>query len=545
MWQWRFAVHQGQPTAGADDAPTQQRFLDWYVNMPERDYGGACWMVPYRTYNCFGESVQGPRYYESWAAAGEWPKRRYSPIVGGVCGELSKFGSACGNAHGLPSCTAGQPGHCAYTRRLADGRWEIDYSVTYPTSMHVRFWDNAAWPYVQAYEGTFEGDRERRLGADRMIELAHLAEDRHAPAKEVESFFRQACRSWPRHYNAWRSYGDWVERSGASLETMRIWVRGCARGMRTGRQPLWDFLTPYFARVAKEKGADALADAIVEFAPLLRQDDAKLQEEADFKAELSKWTEPIAADAGLVAKTLKAMLLAQYGTRDYFSQTLGWGGDAMMSSDSGTKSFFAVLEEVVAEKSAGGRKARLDFAPLILGASKAGNMTAFRQLAQLQDRMEPAAQSGKSYPVSDFGATLLSSGGMLCTSTTCRWDSPARYARCIDSSPCAGNGFHTDKEKSPWAVVVLPGPADVCGVVIENSAAAQNRARQVPIEVQVSEDGAEWTTVFRDDEVRASYRVDLRRSTHRALQVRVRRTPDDREEFFHLGKILVYGRKLY
>ena len=545
VWQWRFAVHQGQPTAGADYAPAQQRHLDRYVNMPMREYGGACWMVPYRTFNCFGESVQGPLYYESWEAAGEWPKRRYSPIIGGVCGELSKFGSACGNAHGLPSCTAGQPGHCAYTRRTADGIWEINYAVTYPTRMHVKFWDNAIWPYVQAYEGTFEGDRERRLNADRMVELARLAEKRNEKGKSVEAFYRQACRSWPRHYNAWHAYGDWVARSGASLDTMRIWVRGCARGMRTGRQPLWDFLSPYFARVSKEKGPGALAAAIAEFAPLLRQDGVKLAEEADFKAELTKWTEPIAGDTSLVSSVLKAVLLAQYDTRDYFSQTLGWGADMLMSNDAGTKAFMGTLEQVVAEKSSGAAKARLDFAPLILGASKAGNMTAFRQLAQLQDRLDPVPRSGRSYPASDFGAPLLSSEGMLRTSSTSQWDKPARYARCIDSSPCQENGFHTDKEGSPWAVVVLPGPADVCGVVVENNSAPPNRSRQVPLEVQVSEDGETWRGVFRDDDARATYRVDLRKSPCRARQVRVCRTPGAAENFFHLGKILVYGRKLY
>ena len=544
VWQWRFAVHQGQPTASVDDAPTQQRFLSNYVNMPMRDYGGACWMVPYRTYNCFGESVQGPLYYESWAAAGEWPKRRYSPTVGGVCGELSKFGSACGNAHGLPSCTAGQPAHCAYTRRLADGKWEIDYSVTYPTTMHVKFWDNAIWPYVQAYEGTFEGDRERRLDADRMILLARLAEARGEQAKSVEAFYRQACRSWPRHYNAWHAYGEWVRRSSASLDTMRIWVRGCARGMRTGRQPLWDFLTPYFARVADERGAAALADALVEFAPLLRQEDAVLQEEADFKAQLAVWTKPFDGDMQLVMKVLRATLLAQYGTRDYFSQALGWGGDSMMSGEDGTRAFFGVLEGVMAEMSSGKTKAKLDFAPLILGASKSGNMTAFRQLAQLQDRMEPVPRSGKSYPSTDFGAALLSSDGMLRTSSTCRWDRPSRYARCIDSSPFDGNGFHTDKEKSPWAVVVLAGPADVCGVVVENNASGY-AARQTPIEVQLSEDGESWQTVFRDAEAKRTYRADLRRTPRRALMVRVCRTPGEKDEVFHLGKILVYGRKLY
>ena len=545
VWQWRFAVHQGQPTASVDDAPAQQRFLSSYVNMPQRDYGGACWMVPYRTYNCFGESVQGPRYYESWEAAGEWPKRRYSPIVGGVCGELSKFGSACGNAHGLPSCTAGQPAHCAYTRRLADGTWEIDYSVAHPTRMHVSFWDNPIWTYVQALEGTFEGDREKRLNADRMIELAKLAERRGAPAKEVELFYRHACRSWPRHYNAWRSYGEWVGRSGASLDTMKVWVRGCARGMRTGRQPLWDLLAPYFERVAAERGKQALADALVEFAPLLRQGDEKLQEEADFKEALKAWAAPIGGDASLAASVLKATLLAQYGTRDYFSQALGWGGDAMLSGQDGMSAFFKVLDEVVAEKSSVGTKAKLDFAPLILGASTAGNMDAFRQFAQLQDKMEPVQRGGKTYPASDFGGTLVSADGMLMTSSTSNWDRPARYARCIDASPCDANAFHTAKEKSPWAVVVLPGPAAVCGVVVENNSAGPNRARQVPMEIQVSEDGDAWTTVFRDEEPRATYRADLRAQSPRARKVRVCRSAGAKEEFFHLGKILVYGRKLY
>ena len=545
VWQWRFAVHQGQPTASVDDAPRQQRFLSEYMNTPQHDYGGACWTVPYRAYNCFGESVQGPLYYESWAAAGEWPKRRYSPIVGGVCGELSKFGSACANAHGLPSCTAGQPGHCAYTRRLADGKWEIDYSVNFPTSMHVVFWESHNWSYVQALEGTFEGDREKRLNADRMVELALLAEERGEQAKTVEQFYRQACRSWHTHYNAWHAYGEWVGNSGASLDTMRAWVRGCARGMKTGRQPLWDFLAPYFARMAKERGKQALADALVEFAPLLRQDDVKLQEEADFKAALKTWSAPIADDRNLTMQVLKAMLGAQYGTRDYFTQTLGWGGDLMMSDEDGTAAFFKTLNQLVAEKSSSGVKASLDFGPLLLGASRAGNMVSFRQLAQLQKKIDPVPRSADSYPVKDFAGAVLLSDGMLMTSSTSVWDAPARYARCMDDSPKAGNAFHTDKETSPWAIVELPGPVDVCGVVVENNVEGGHGPRQTPLEVQVSEDGESWQTLFCEEESRETYRVDLGKKPRRARQVRVRRSPAAKDEVFHLCKILVYGRKLY
>ena len=544
VWQWRFAVHQGHRTAGADNMAAQQRHIDKFVNLPMREYGGTCWMICYRLANCFGDSVHGPLYYKPWAVAGEWPKRKYSQLVGGVCGELSKFGSATANAHGLPSTTVGQPGHCAYSRRLLDGRWEVNYTVTGHSQMHMCFWNAHPWQYSVAIEKTFMGEREKRLDADRFVELALVAEKGRAKPSDIEAYYRAACASWRTHYGAWKAYGDWVSRTDASIKTMRTWVRGCARGMKTGRQPLWDLLTPYYARLFKEKGKKALAEDLVAFAPLLRQSDESIVEEADLKETLAEWAKPLDKDAELLSAVLKAMLLAQYGTKDYFSQVLGWGSDTMIGED-GLASFFKVLDEVVAEKSAGGSKAKLDFAPLILSASKAGNLAAFRQLAQLQDKLEPVPRSNKSYPTSDFGGTLLSSDGMLMTSSTCNWDHPSRYARCIDATPLGENGFHTDKEKSPWAVVVLPGPSEIRAVKVENNAGGSNRSRQVPIEIQLSEDGEVWETVLRDGETRETYVADIHTSPRRASQVRVRRLPEDREDFFHLGKILVYGKKLY
>ena len=315
--------------------------------------------------------------------------------------------------------------------------------------------------------------------------------------------------------------------------------------MKTGRQPLWDFLTPYFARVAKEKGAKALADELVAFAPLLRQSEERLQEESDFKVVLKDWTRPLGKDKSLLAPVLKATLAAQYGTRDYFSQTLGWGGDTLMGDGENSELFVRTLNEMVAERSKSGQKTELDFNPLILGASKAGNLDVFRQLASLQARLEPQKKTGQSYPASDFGTPLLSGDGLLKTSSTSSWDSPKNYARCIDGSPCTGNAFHTDREKSPWAAVTLPGPAEIYGVVVENRCAAQNQRRQVPLEVQVSDDAENWRTVHTDGEVRGTYRVDLRARAPRARHVRVRRTPEAKNEFFHLSKILVYGRRLY
>ena len=544
-WLWRFAVNHGRASSGTDNMAAQQRHLDKFVNLPCREYGGTCWMVQYRLKNSFGDSVHGPLYYKPWATAGEWPKRKYTQIVGGVCGELSKFGSATANAHGLPSTTVGQPGHCAYTRRLPDGKWEVNYSVTGHSQMHMCFWNRHPWQYVASIEKTYAGDRETRLSCERLITLAAFAEEAREKPSVVESFHQWACRRSREHYGAWKSYGDWVGRSNASLATARVWVRGCARGMKTGRQPLWDFLTPYFARVAKEKGAKALAEDLVAFAPLLRQPEERLQEEANFKDALKEWTRPLGTNRSLLAPVLQAMLSAQYGTRDYFSQALGWGGDTLMGDGENSELFVRALKEMVAERSQTGQKTELDFNPLILSASKAGNLDAFRQLASLQERLEPQKKNGPRYPASDFDASLLSGDGLLRTSSTCGWDRPKGYARGIDGSPCDGNAFHTDREKSPWAAVMLPGPAEICGVVIENRCAAQNQGRQLPLEVQVSEDGENWRTVYTDSGIRGTYRVDLRARAPRARYVRVRRTPEAKNEFFHLSKILVYGRKLY
>ena len=315
--------------------------------------------------------------------------------------------------------------------------------------------------------------------------------------------------------------------------------------MKTGRQPLWDFLTPYFARVMKEKGREALANELVAFAPSLRQSEEQIQEEADFKKMLEEWAKPLGSDVALVVPVLKSMLLAQYGTKNYFTQVLGWGGDVMMGDKGLSAVYIKTLGEVVAEKTKDGTGSALDFNPLMLGASKSDNLEAFRQIAMLQDKLEPYKGNGKPYPAVDFGGQLVSAEGLLKTSTTSGWDKPKNYARCIDATPCGENGFHTAKEKTPWAVVMLPGPVSVCGVVAENKAGWQNRHRQAPLELQVSEDGSEWTTVYREDQVRDTYRIDLRLTAPRARYVRIRRVPDAKDEVYHLNKLLVYGRKLY
>jgi hypothetical protein len=135
---------------------------------------------------------------------------------------------------------------------------------------------------------------------------------------------------------------------------------------------------------------------------------------------------------------------------------------------------------------------------------------------------------------------------MLRTSSTSRWNVPGNYAFALDETPLAGNAFQTGRESAPWAQAVLAGPCRIRGIRVVNAASdAARRSRQVPIEVQVSADGKEWTTVLSDPVCRTEYRVDPGAAGARASYVRVRRAPGVRNDVFHLTKILVYGDKLY
>lgn len=113
-------------------------------NLPPRRYYGACWYVPYRTYNFFGDSIQGTEYFKPWN--GKYNIREASRIVGGVCGALSYYGSIAAKAHGLPSTPGGQPQHCAYSLFLPGTKtWGIGNNVWPYTGTHFNLW---SWEFA-------------------------------------------------------------------------------------------------------------------------------------------------------------------------------------------------------------------------------------------------------------------------------------------------------------------------------------------------------------------------------------------------------------
>ncbi len=565
VWRWRYAVWQLHGSDATDDQPNQQRFLDAFANLPAARADEMLGAVPYRMFNCFGRSVHSPHYYEPWVRAGEWPKRTYSYLVGGVCGELSTFASCCANAHGVPSAPVGQPGHCAFARRLPDGTWRIGNFISPPTGF-PGFWPNARhWTYTIAAEATFEGEREARLDADRWLELARLAARRGAPAAKVMRLYRHACNAWPGHYTAWRAYGDWIMRANRPLEEHRTYARAAINALNGWRHPLWDLLTPYFDRVARESGPDALAEALESFVPLLRQPDETLQDDGDISLVVARWAKPLVGRAELMERAVGSVVAAQYGTKTYFAQVLGWCAPFIFADEARAARFLKTLPKLAAtfakemrgkiggaQAVAAAKNGRPDLGTFILAAENGGNVAAFRQFAAMQEKIGRPVQ-GPRFKERDFGGELVSAEGMLTISKTCPADTPALHPRALDASPVQDVTFTTQQWAEPWAMVTLAGPCSLRGIaVILRSPDEARRKRQLPLAVEVSENGVAWRTVLEDARLRDQYRVEFSLAkAPRARYVRVRRsrseTEDGREqkESFSLSKILVYGKKLY
>ncbi len=114
--------------------------------VPPRMYDGVCWHASYRTYNFFGDSVQGSSYYTSWDHA--YVRHENSREVGAVCGGLSYYGSAAAKAHGVPSTPAGQPAHCAYSLwSEREKRWRFAYYINPYSGAHFRIWGDRYYAY--------------------------------------------------------------------------------------------------------------------------------------------------------------------------------------------------------------------------------------------------------------------------------------------------------------------------------------------------------------------------------------------------------------
>lgn len=521
--QWREVMTFGQ------NAPLSVENLRWihdFATLPAMRYAGVFNVCHYRLDNCFGDTVHGPMYYRPWEHRWNTQELRYR--VGGVCGALSKFGSHCAAAHGIRAFTAGQPGHCAYMIwNLNDNRWDLGNSVTSHTGSHFGLGEQYC---LAANE-----EQDRYYTNPKRMTAEYL----RWQGKREESMRALSGN--------WQAAKEWLDELRARNAPKADWDKFAAVLRETFKDSPYQGWALYFQYIdalsSRQDRLAAVRDGFLAF----RENPAKSVEPLYVDEKI---LDPIVSKLSLsnddIWKLFPYMLKGQEKTQSYFRQIINWGAGKLMTDAESTKKFLTVVG-----KAAAATGTELDFGGMALKASQNEDMTMWRQVYSLMDKISPQKRgkpTGKKWPMSQYGGELLSKDGMLKTSTTSNFEAPVGYRDALEAEDRAaakgGSAFHTAQETSPWGMVVLPGISEIAGVTVVNSGGGQNGGRQAPLRIWLSEDGKDFKQVYASNDAQAEWECKLN-SPMKAKYVKVGREPDQRNEFFHLSKILVYGKKLY
>ena len=518
--QWREVLSFGQNAA----LPVEDlRWIHDFANVDGPRYYGVCWSCAYRLFNCFGASVHGWMYYAPWAHRWKTQELRYR--VGGVCGALSKFGSHCAASHGIRSYTAGQPGHCAYMLwDYSKDRWGIAYAVTGHTGPHFSL---GAQGFAAAEDSERYFRHPRRMDAERL---------------RWKGDFAKSIRAVPGNFQAAEEWKLKLQAKKAPAAEWAPYADSVLAGFKANPAAGWQLYLPYLDVLGNDRAARLSA---AKKGLLMMQESADETFEAPYFDDLA--LKPLAdrfkGDEEALWELFTAVLDGQAKTKTFYRQAINWGANTLMTDGSKAKRFLQIVGANAARTGV-----QLDFKGMVLKASQSEDIAMFRQVYALMDKLSPNLSpkpADKSWPLERDGGKLLSVDGMLMTSSTSNWDVPTNYRNALDAKDYKdGNAFHTGKDQSPWATVVLPGASDITCITAVNAGGNGNQLRQVPIRMWLSDDGKDWKQVYASDNAQDEWTCTLP-APMKAKYIRVGRAPEAKQDFFHLHKILVYGKKLY
>lgn len=532
-WEKCFVVSGGQNGGWSESGgPWGDDSFAWLrdnVKLTAKEYTGACWQAPYKLHNLFGDSIHGANFYAPFSHMIHSARVRE---VGGVCGSLSHFGANAARANGLPAVTMGEPGHCAYAVRLSRGDWVPAYSLTWERGLHTSLWGRT-WTQLVLQEKVL-GDRQAHATS-----MAHVWRARAFKEEDpelAERAYAAALEAQPLNFPVWVESVDFIkESSQPAAESWEIIGRSISTSLAAYPESAWDVLSLTIEPAMKVLDEDRREAFFLQYHKEIAREEGPVM----WAYEKALDAQATAIGGGLVRSLgfFEKVVAVQSTSKRWFAPTIAWGQKRFGEGESAAE-FFAVLGRVFSSSSSGGNEESIKAAlgPAVIAAAVAGNIDAFQSLG----KAGAAFRKTGGPKVQGYSGDLLSSGGLLRTSSTCQYDSPVGHWGVLEEE---GGSFHTAKEVRPHAIVRLGKLGDLSGIVILGSDYGQNSGRQMPLKVSVSEDGGSWTEVFRTNEPVGPWRIPLSGKATRVLYVKAERD-DERNEFFHLSGIRVYGRKL-
>jgi hypothetical protein len=495
------------------------------ISWPRKEYTGACWQAPYRSYSCLDDSVQGSGYYMPFGGAYQtFPEMVID--VGGVCGALSNLGASAAMANGIPATTMGEPGHCAYAVKINDTTWQPSYSLSWKRGMHTSFHEGS-WPGLMITEACFS-DPSRVEKAGALARKAHALEAER-DLERADTHWRQATKAHGLHYELWLEWASFGERTSQDAAWWGDYHDALLRGLSDHEEPAWNILSkrvyPKLLEGMEDEDKRRLFISWVKGLEtwgggrwniegawnwMLGHLDAKEQER--FVRAVTK--ELIESSA--FGPVCVAWLIGKYGpdSAEWESTLDG----ILRAAKPGGESSNAVLKQLA-------RKALPD-------AALRGDIHTFQTIGEAASRLsEPRSMEG----IEPFKGDLMSDGGLLLVSGRGnRWDSPEHHWGILGEH---GGVCHTDNGASHIAVR-LEHHTELTGVIIQNVVGGQ-AWRASGCRVEISSDGEHWEEVGALEGTNRVYRIDLSGREHRCAWVRIAKDTN----CLHVNRFLVYGHR--
>lgn len=521
-WERRFLARgcQWGSLAGAESLSFLRDTISW----PRNQYTRACWQAPYRSFNCLGDTVQGPDYYRpfrgSFAA-----EPQMVMAVGGVCGALSNLGASAAMANGIPAATMGEPGHCAYTVKIDDKTWQPAYSLSWKRSLHTSFYSNS-WPGLMLTEACYS-DRAAVAKSGDLARRAH-AEEAAGDLARGDWLWGQALKAHGLNLDLWEQWAAFGERTNQEPEWWRAYHDALLQGLGEHEEPTWSLLSKrVYPRLIKDLDAPARRRLFMDW---IRELDAWGGGRWNIEGAWGWMLKELAADQhSELIRGIGSELLA---SSDFGPPYVGW---LLTRYTPESPEWESILAGIV-KASRTGEEAHATLRQLarkaLPDAAERGDVRTFQTIGKAAARLsQPQSMEG----LEPFEGELLSEGGLLHVSGRGnRWDSPEHHWGVLGEH---GGACHTDNGAS-FIAVRLEHHAKLSGLVIQNRRGG-NMWRAGGSRVEVSTDGKEWQQIGTLQGTKPIYRVDLTDGDYSGTWVRIIKDTN----CLHLRRFLVYGQR--
>lgn len=506
-------------------------WLNDNINVPLARYPDVCWSVRYRGESDFGDTIQGPLFYAPWSPT--MCTAENVKVHGGVCGSLSTFGATAASAHGIPSYTCGQPGHCAYAVRFARGEWVGGFGGP-DGSPHVSIFPGNIH-YVDLMEAVFGDD----AGLD--LALAQAARSRLLLASGdiagAVAAMGAAVKASPLHPDLRREQIALLEKSGGMTPAgWREYAAGLLAAFGKHSDPAIALTRTFDEKFLKGAGDaeklawyakihDAAARATPSWAWANEIDDRILAPE--FKSLNSDESRE---------ELLRIALAAHLNSGDgaYFGKVLEWGIKGFV--EKGKADDFG---RAFAAASSGGsakiedKKLREAYDRAIVAACEARSIPAFQALGKAALRFAGASPGPDK--LNKPPGKLVSADGVLRLSSQA-WCSGVDFYNVLNET---GGVVHTKAEAAPSVIVELPRTVELSGVLVVKNRGNEWRMRKVRVSRSV--DGATWFPVEETPDMPSQWRIDAPADT-RARWIKVEAL-NEKPEVMHFRNILVFSKE--